>query len=210
MTRILLADDHQVVRQGLKQILQQSIADAVFAETADGDETLAQALAADHDILVLDIGMPGKGGIEVLKELRQARPKLPVLVLSMYSEEQFAVRALRAGAAGYLTKKAAPAELVAAVVKVLAGGKYVSPALAERLAGEIGLTSGLAPHELLSNREFEVFRLLATGKTVTAIAEELRLSVPTVSTYRSRILEKMGMADNSDIVRYAMSSRILE
>jgi two-component system, NarL family, invasion response regulator UvrY len=210
MTRILLADDHEVVRQGLKEILRQAMADAAFGDAATGEEAITRARLETWDILILDISMPDKSGLDVLKELRQIRPGLPVLILSMYPEEQFAVRALRAGAAGYVTKRTAATELVSAVERVLEGRRYVSPSLAERLAGEIGLSSGKAPHELLSDREFQVFRLLASGKTVTAIAAELGLSVPTVSTYRTRILEKMGMTDGSDLVQYAIVNRLLE
>ncbi|HXO21335.1 MAG TPA: response regulator transcription factor [Thermoanaerobaculia bacterium] len=210
MTRILLADDHAVVRLGLKQILEAAIPGAVFGEAADGEEVLATARAGGWDVLILDISLPGRSGLDVLKELRETRPALPVLVLSMYPEEQFAVRVLRAGAAGYLAKRTAAADLVTAVKRVLAGRKYVSPSLAERLAGEIGLASGRAPHELLSDREFQVFRLLAAGATVTAIARELGLSVTTISTYRTRILEKMGMTTNADLVQYAIVNRIFD
>lgn len=210
MTRILLADDHVVVRQGLKQILRDSIADAVFEDAANAEEAVAKARGGGWDLLILDLSLPGRSGLDVLKELRQIRPGLPVLMLSFHAEEQFAVRALRAGAAGYVTKGSAAAELVAAVMKVLSGHKYVSPALAERLAGEIGHASGMAPHELLSDREFQVFHLLASGKTVTAIAKDLALSVPTVSTHRTRILAKMGMTDTFDLVQYALVNRLLE
>jgi DNA-binding NarL/FixJ family response regulator len=210
MIRILLADDHDVVRKGLRQILAEAIPDALFAEAESGEEAAGLVREAEFDILILDISLPGRSGLDVLKELRQARPKLPVLVLSMYPEEQLAVRALRAGAAGYLSKKSAAADLVSAVRKVLAGGRYVSSSLAERLAGEIGLTSGIAPHELLSDREFQVFQLLGGGQTVTAIAQQLGLSVPTISTYRTRILEKMGMTENSDLVQYAIVNRLFE
>ncbi|HXO21334.1 MAG TPA: response regulator transcription factor [Thermoanaerobaculia bacterium] len=210
MTRILIADDFAVVRHGLRQILAEAIEGAVFGEAADGAEALRKALAEDWDLLVLDIALPVMTGLDVLKELRRKRTALPILVLSMYPEEQFAVRALRAGADGYVTKKVAAADLVTAVKRVLAGGKHVSPALAERLVGELGLGAGRAPHELLSDREFQVFRLLAAGNTVTAAAVTLGLSVTTVSTYRTRILEKMGMAENSDLVQYAIVNRIFE
>jgi two-component system, NarL family, invasion response regulator UvrY len=210
MTPILLVDDHAVVRQGLKQILEGAIDGAVFGEAASGEEAVRMVEAADWDAVILDISLPGKSGLEALKELRRVRPRLPVLVLSMYPEEQFAVRVLRAGAAGYLAKKTAAAELVAAVRSVLAGRRYVSPSLAERLAGEIGLAPGRAPHELLSDREFQVFRLLASGKTVTASAEQLGLSVATVSTYRARILEKMGMRENYDLVQYSIVNRLFD
>jgi two-component system invasion response regulator UvrY len=210
MTRILLVDDHVVVRRGLKQILSEALAGAVFDEADSGEKAVDKARAGGCDLLLLDISLPGKSGLEVLKELRQACPKLPVLMLSVYPEEQFAVRALRAGAAGYLTKRTSAAELVKAVRKVLDGGKYVSSSLAERLAGEIGHASELAPHELLSDREFQVFQLLAAGKTVKSVAQQLGLSVPTISTYRARILEKMGMSDNSDLVRYAIVNRLTD
>ncbi|HYL06694.1 MAG TPA: response regulator transcription factor [Thermoanaerobaculia bacterium] len=210
MTRILLVDDHAVVRQGLKQILDGAIAGAAFGDAASGEEALRMAAAGEWDVVVLDISLPGKSGLEVLKELRHARPRLPVLVLSMHAEEQFGVRVLRAGAAGYLAKRSAAADLVTAIRNVLAGRRYVSPSLAERLAGEVALAPGRAPHELLSDREFQVFRLLAAGKTVTASAEALGLSVPTVSTYRARILEKMGASENADLVHYAMVNRLFD
>jgi len=210
MTRILLVDDHAVVRQGLKQILEDAIADALFGEATGGEEALRMAGAAEWDTVILDISLPGRSGLEVLKELRRAKPRLPVLVLSMYPEEQFGIRVLRAGAAGYLAKKTSAADLVTAVRSVLAGRRYVSPSLAERLAGEIGLAPGRAPHELLSDREFQVFRLLASGKTVTGSAEALGLSVATVSTYRTRILEKMGLSENYDLVQYAIINRLFD
>jgi two-component system invasion response regulator UvrY len=210
MTRILLVDDHVVVRQGLKEILVDAIAGVSFGDAASGEEALRMAQDAAWDVVILDISLPGKSGLDTLKELRSSRPQLPVLVLSMYPEEQFAIRVLRAGAAGYVTKKTAAADLVAAVTHVLVGKRYVSPSLAERLAGEIGRAPGATPHELLSDREFQVFRLLASGKTVTASAEELGLSVATVSTYRARILEKMGMHENYDLVQYAIVNRMFE
>jgi len=210
MTRILLVDDHAVVRQGLKQILEGAVAGAELGEAASAEEAVRMAQAQDWDAVILDISLPGKSGLEALKELRRARPRLPVLVLSMYPEEQFGVRALRAGAAGYLAKQSTAVDLVTAVRTVLAGRRYLSPNLAERIAGEIGLAPGRAPHELLSDREFQVFRLLASGKTVTASAEALGLSVATVSTYRSRILEKMGLSENYDLVQYAIVNRLFE
>jgi two-component system invasion response regulator UvrY len=210
MIRILLVDDHAVVRQGLEQILGGAIAGAVFGHAASGEEAVRKAESAEWDLVILDISLPGKSGLDVLKELRRARPTLPVLVLSMHPEEQFGMRVLRAGAAGYVAKRTAVADLVAAVRNVVAGRRYVSSGLAERLAGEIGLAPGRAPHELLSDREFQVFQLLASGKTVTASAEALGLSVPTVSTYRTRILEKMGMKENHDLIQYAIVHRLFE
>jgi len=204
MTRILLVDDHVVVRQGLKQILEGAIADVAFGEAASAEEAMRMAAGGEWDVVILDISLPDKSGLDTLEQLRRSRSRLPVLVLSMYPEEQFAVRALRAGAAGYVTKKTAAADLVTAVKNLMAGRRYVSPSLAERLAGQIGLAPGRAPHELLSDREFQVFKLLASGRTVTASAEALGLSVPTVSTYRARILEKMGMRENYELVQYAV------
>jgi two-component system invasion response regulator UvrY len=209
MTRVLLVDDHAVVRQGLKQILTESIADVEFGDASHGEEALRKARSETWDIVILDISLPGKSGLEVLKALRQAHPRLPILVLSMHPEEQFAVRALKAGAAGYVTKRTAAKDLTAAVKKVLSGGRYVSASLAERLAVEIQTGEG-APHERLSDREYQVFRMLALGKTVKEIGEQLSLTPQTVSTYRTRILEKMLMATNADLTQYAIQSRLLD
>ena len=209
MTRVLLVDDHAVVRQGLKQVLAESLPDATFGDAASADEALRMVRTANWDIVVLDISLPGKSGIEALKELRAAHPRLPVLVLSMHPEEQFAVRALKAGAAGYVTKRTAARDVVAAVRKVLSGGRYVSASLAERLAAQTQAGSAQAPHETLSDREYQVFRLLAMGKTVKQIGKELDLSPQTVSTHRTHILEKMGMQSNAELIQYAMQNQIL-
>ena len=210
MTRVLLVDDHAVVRQGLKQVLAESLPDATFGDAASADEALRMVRTANWDIVVLDISLPGKSGIEALKELRAAHPRLPVLVLSMHPEEQFAVRALKAGAAGYVTKRTAARDVVAAVQKVLSGGRYVSASLAERLAAQTQAGSAQAPHEALSDREYQVFRLLAMGKTVKQIGKELDLSPQTVSTHRTHILEKMGMQSNAELIQYAMRNQIVE
>lgn len=210
MTRILLVDDYAVVRQGLKQILGEPMADAVFEDAASGAEALEKAHAGDWDLVILDMSLPDKSGLDVLKELRLLLPKLPVLVISMHPEEQFAVRALRAGASGYVTKKTAAADIVQAVRRVLAGGRYVSPGLAERLAVEVRTSSEKAPHEALSDREYQVFRLLGMGHTVKEIGERLSLSPQTVSTHRSRILAKMGMTTNAELTQYAIRNRLLE
>ena len=209
MTRILLVDDHAVVREGLKQILADSIRGATFGEAATGDEALEKAKAGAWDVVILDMSLPGASGIEVLKELRQMYPRLPVLVLSMHPEEQFAARALRAGAAGYVTKRTAAEQIAAAVGKVLAGRKYISASLAEKLAGELN-KGAEAPHERLSDREFQVFRMLSMAKTVTQISEELSLSTQTVSTYRNRILEKMGLTTNDELTEYALQNGLLK
>jgi two-component system, NarL family, invasion response regulator UvrY len=208
MPAILLADDHEVVRKGLIQILAKSVPDLSVDEAVSGHEALAWALKTDYALVVLDISMPGRGGLEVLREIRSRRPKIPVLILSMHPEEEYAVRALRAGASGYVTKDSAAEELAAAVRRVLAGGRYVSGSLAERLAGELKPSAGRMPHETLSDREYQVMRMLAAGKTVKEIGEELSLSVKTISTYRSRVLEKMRLRNNAEIARYAVENRL--
>ncbi|KKM21630.1 hypothetical protein LCGC14_1633480 [marine sediment metagenome] len=207
--RILIADDHAVVRRGLREILSAELSPLEIGEAADAAETL-QSIRRDHwDAVVLDITMPGGGGMDVLKQIRSSHPSLPVIVLSMHPEDQYALRALRAGAAGYVTKDAAPEELVAAIRKALSGGKYVSDSLAQRLAA--GVAAGLdgPSHSALSDREYEVMCMLAGGTSVSGIAIELSLSVKTVSTYRSRILSKMGMASNAELTRYAMTEGLL-
>ena len=207
MLKILIADDHPVVRRGLKQIIAETADMAVTDEATNGWEVLNKVRAGNYDVVVLDITMPGKDGMDVLAQLRYEKPGLPVLMLSMHPEEQFAVRALRAGASGYLTKESAQDELVAAIRKVSSGGKYVSSSLAEKLAFVIQQGERL-PHYTLSDRECEVMRQLASGKTVTEIATALSLSVKTISTYRSRILKKMQMKNNADLVRYAVNNRL--
>jgi DNA-binding NarL/FixJ family response regulator len=209
MINVLIADDHTVVRQGLKQILSEDPQLTVVGEAVDGNEVLTALETLKVDALVLDITMPGRNGLDVLKEVKRKRPTLPVLVLSMHPEDQFAIRILRAGAAGYITKESAPEELVGALRKVCSGGKYVSPQLAEKLAVFIEDKTTRPPHEKLSDREFEVLRMLALGKTVTEVAEELLLSVKTVSTYRSRVLEKMKMTSNADLTRYALQNELM-
>ena len=208
MIRILIADDHPVVRRGLKQIVAEIPGMADADEAADGWEALSKVRAGDYDVVLLDITMPGKDGIDVLTQLKYEKPRLPILVLSMHPEEQFAVRALRAGASGYLTKESAPDELVTAIQKVLSGGKYVSPSLAEELASVIQQSEKL-PHKSLSNREYQVMCLFASGKTATEIAKGLSLSVKTISTYRSRILEKMGMKNNAELIHYAVKNHLI-
>ena len=210
-TRILLVDDYPVVLRGLKEVLLEGIPDAAFGEAADGGGAVKEVERADWDAVILDISLPDTSGLEVLKQLHALRPTLPVLVLSMYSEEQFAMRVLRAGAAGYMTKKAASKELVEAVRKVVSGGKYVSSSLAERLASAIELRpdDSRAPHETLSDREYQVFRMLAVGMTVKDVAEKLALTPQTVSTHRTRILEKMAMASNTELVQYAIQNGLL-
>ena len=209
MLKILIADDHPVFRRGLKQIIAETTDIVVADEAADGLEVLSKVKVGDFDVVLLDISMPGKTGIEVLAQLKYERPKLPVLMLSMHPEEQYAVRALRAGASGYLTKESAPDELVAAIRKVSTGGKYVSSSLAERLASLLQKAEQL-PHDILSRREYQVMCLMASGKTVSEIAKELSLSVKTISTYRSRILEKMKMKNNAELTRYAINNSLID
>ena len=210
MIKVLIADDHTVVRQGLKQILSADNQMSVVAEAANGHEVLRALEQAKVDVLILDVTMPGRNGLEVLKEVKRMYSALPVLVLSMHPEDQFAIRMLRAGASGYISKESAPEELVEALRKVCSGGKYVSPQLAERLAVFIEDDNTRAPHERLSDREFEILRMLAFGKTVTEVADELLLSVKTVSTYRSRVLEKMKMTTNAELTRYALQSGLID
>ncbi len=208
--KILLADDHAVVRRGLKQILADDFKRATFGEARNAQEALDLVWKDNWDVVILDITMPGRSGLEVLREIKKSRPKLPVLVLSMHPENQFAVRVLKRGAAGYMTKESAPEELVGAIKKVLAGGRYVSTSLAEKLATYVSSESQKPPQELLSDREFQVLRLIASGKIVSEIAKELSLSVKTISTYRTRILEKMGLRNNAELMHYAMQHQLIE
>ena len=208
--RILIADDHAMVRDGFQSILSEALPEAEFGEAKDCRQALAVAIENHWDLVILDISMPGRGGLDVLKELTAQRPKTPVLVLSMYAEKQFAVRALRTGAAGYLTKANAGAEFLKAVKHILAGGRYVSAVLAERLASELSPGGNGVLHERLSAREFEILRMIASGKTVKEIAHELALSVNTISTYRARILEKMKLRTNAELTHYAISNKLVE
>ncbi|HEY0477949.1 MAG TPA: response regulator transcription factor [Kofleriaceae bacterium] len=207
MYRVLLVDDHEVVRKGLRSILDDRFGGIVIAEAGNGDEALA-ALTQPFDAVILDLAMPGRSGIDLLAEITHRHPKLPVLVMSLHGEEQFAVRALRAGAAGYLTKSAAPERLISAFERIVRGGRYISETVAERLAVAAGGDTG-APHDRLSQREFEVMRGIASGESVGAIAERMRLSAKTVSTYRARLLDKMGMASNAELTRYALENGLV-
>jgi two-component system invasion response regulator UvrY len=209
MIRILVADDHAVVRQGVKQILADVNDMAVKDEAQNGSETLEKVLQNDYNVVLLDISMPGRSGLEVLKDIKNQRPKLAVLILSMHPEEQYAVRALRAGASGYLTKASAPQELIGAIRKVAGGGKYVTSSLAEKLADEIEIDTEKLPFERLSNREHQVMLMLASGKSVSDIANELCLSVKTISTYRTRIMDKMGMKKNAELTLYAVHNKLI-
>ncbi len=209
MTKILIADDHPVVRAGLKELLSGAFGKLTFTEAKTAQETIEMASKEEWSLVILDVSMPGRSGIDILSDLKRAQPKLPVLVLSMHPEEQFARRALKAGASAYMTKETVPEELVKAVRKVLAGGRYVSAALAEKLASDLREGTNLTPHEILSDREFQILQMIASGKTVTNIAEELALSVKTVSTYRARVLEKTGMRNNAELIRYAIENHLV-
>ena len=202
MYRVLLVDDHEIVRKGLRAILDDRFAGIEVAEASSGDQALL-ALAQPFDAVILDLSMPGRSGIDLLAEIKHRYPKLPVLIMSLHSEEQFAVRALRAGASGYLTKSAAPEQLISAFERIVRGGRYISETVAERLAAAAGGEVG-ALHDRLSQREFEVMRGIASGESVGEIAERMHLSAKTVSTYRARLLDKMGMATNSELTRYAL------
>ncbi len=210
MIRVLIADDHAIVRHGLQQILAQEPDLTVAGEAASGEELLTMVREARGEVVVLDLSLPGMAGLDVLHEVRHLAPHLPVLILSIHPAEQYAARALRAGASGYLTKESAPEELVKAIRRVVAGGRYLSAAAAEGLADYVAGGMLSKPHEALSDREFEVMRLLVRGRRVADIAEALNLSPKTVSTYRRRVLEKMNMESNADLVEYAVRERLID
>lgn len=210
MIRVLIVDDHPVVRRGLKEILVRELEGIVCGEAKDAQEVFARMQSEHWDLVILDITMPGRSGLEVLRDLKKLRPKLPVLVVSMHAEDQYGKRTLRAGASGYMNKESAPDELIKAVKKVLAGGRYVSPGLAEHLALHLTADVRRDVHETLSHREFEVLRMIAMGKTVSQIAEELHLRASTVSTYRARILEKMNMTTTAELMHYALHNHLLD
>jgi len=208
--RILISDDHAIVREGIKQILADTDDLVVAGEATNGHEVIERVRGEDWDMVLLDLAMPGKDGLETLKEIKREKPKLPVLVLSIYPEEQYAVRALKAGASGYLTKESAPEELIAAIRKVSQGGKYISASLAEKLASHLEVAADKPVHEILSDREYQVMLMIASGKTVKEIADEMFLSVKTISTYRVRALNKMGMKNNAEFTYYALKHGLLE
>lgn len=205
MIRLLIADDHPVVREGLRRIASEHRHIAVVAEVGNGEDLLSRLIETEADIVLLDISMPGRGFLDVLRRVKTEYPRLRVIVLSVHPEEQYAIRALKAGAAGYVTKDRTSSDLVNAILKVHQGGKYVSPALADRLASELEIGHQGLPHERLSDREFEVLRLLGVGVSIKAIAHGLALDPKTISTYRSRIMQKMRVTSNADIVRYVIA-----
>jgi DNA-binding NarL/FixJ family response regulator len=210
MTRVLIVDDHEVVRDGLKRMLDERAGAVAFGDASTAMEALRLAREQDWDVAVLDLSLGNRSGLEVLKDLKQVRPSLPVLVLTMHTEEQYARRAFKAGAAGYISKDSPRAELVGAIDKVIKGGRYVSPGLAERLILDLERGSDRPPQEILSDREFQVMCLIASGKTVGEIAEVLALSDKTISTYRARILEKMGMKTNAELTYYAIQNKLVK
>lgn len=210
MIKVLIADDHTIVREGLKQIVSDTCDITVADEACNGQEILDKIGRQHFDVIVLDISMPGMNGIEVLKYIHSQKPKLPVLVLSIYPEEQYAIRVLRSGASGYLTKESAPDELINAIRKIAVGGKYITHSLAEKLVLAIDENTEKPLYEMLSNREFQVLKLIGSGKTVNEIADRLCLSEKTISTYRSRILEKMKMKNNSELIHYAIQHGLTE
>lgn len=210
MINIMIADDHAIVRAGLKQILSDYSDMAVVDEACDGQELLEKIKKRNPDVILLDISMPGRSGLDILKQIKMEKPNLPVLVLSMHSEEQYAIRTIRAGASGYLTKESASEKLIEAIKKVHEGGKYISMTLAEKLAETLLHDTKNAAHENLTDREYQVFFNIARGKTVSEIASEMFLSVKTISTYRRRILNKMNMKNNSELTRYALENNLIE
>jgi DNA-binding NarL/FixJ family response regulator len=210
LIRVLIADDHPIVRRGLKQILAEEADIAVGAEAQNAQEVLQLLRTEKFDTLVLDLNMPGRSGLELLKDVRERWPSLPVLVMSVQPEEQFAVRVLKAGAAGYVSKETAPEVLVVAIRQVHRGGKYISPATAERLARVLGNDLERQAHEALTDREYQILCLIGSGKSVSAIADQLSLSVKTVSTYRTRILEKMRLTNNAELMQYALRNDLVQ
>ena len=208
--RILIADDHAVVRRGLKEILTDALPGVEFSEAGNGDEVLSHLGKTTISLLVLDISMPGRSGIDVLREVKHGYPRMPVIILSCQPEEQYAMRCLRAGAAAYINKESAPEELALATKKILSGGRYVSASLAEKLIDNLDEDAGKPLHELLSDREFEVMKMIAAGVPLTEIGDRLHVSVKTVSTYRARIMEKMQMKSNSEVTRYAMTQSLID
>jgi len=209
LIKIIIVDDHRIVREGLKQIISDTSDMSVVDEASNGQEAINKIRNNDFDVMLLDISMPGRSGLEILKEIKNELPKLSILILTMHPEEQYAVRVLRAGASGYLTKESAPDELIEAIRKVSDGGKYISSTLAEKLAFNLEVDTGKPFHQTLSDREFEVMCMISSGKTVTEIADEMSLSVKTISTYRTRILDKMRMKTNAELTYYSIKNDLV-
>ncbi len=210
MIRILIADDHAIVRHGLKQIIEKSGEMRVVAEADCGSDALRKIREIECDAVLLDISLPDMSGIDVLKQIHAEKPQLPILILSIYSEDQYAMRLIKAGAAGYMTKETAPSEVVKALLHVAGGKKYITPTVAEILANDLGTAQEKLPHQILSDREYQIFLLLASARTVSEIADTLALSVKTVSTYRTRVLEKMNLHNNAELMRYAIDNHLAQ
>lgn len=206
ITKIILADDHSFIRLGLMQILKDEYPDALVKEVSDGETLIKEVLQHDWDLVISDLDMQGRNGLDALEQIKAVKPELPVLILSIYPEDLYAVRVLKAGASGYLNKNSAPEELIVAIQRISLGKRYITPDIAEKL---VNAKSNGQPHELLSNREFEIFKLMALGKTITQIADMLSLALSTVSTHRSRIMEKLGLSTNSELTRYAITQHII-
>jgi two-component system, NarL family, invasion response regulator UvrY len=209
MLRILIADDHAIVRKGLRQLLVEEYPTAVIEETGDAESLINKALQQEWDVVICDMSMPGRSGLDALRQIKQSVPALPVLIMSMHPEDQYALRVLKAGASGYLNKESIHDELIQAIQTVLLGKRYITASIAEKLAEAFNAGSDQQLHESLSDREFDVFKLLATGKSVSDIAAQLSLSVTTVSTYRSRIMDKMNMRSNAELTRYALEKSLI-
>jgi two-component system, NarL family, invasion response regulator UvrY len=209
MIRILIADDHAVVRKGLHQLIIEQYPSAIIGEVSDGESLIFKVMKEQWDVVICDINMPGRSGLEVLHQIKEFLPKLPVLIMSMYPEDQYALRALKAGASGYLNKDSVHDELIKAIQTVLNGRKYLTPSIAERLAGALNDDINKLPHENLSDREFDVMKMIAAGKSISEIAQQFSLSATTVSTYRARVLEKMAMKTNADLTRYSLEKNLI-
>ncbi len=209
MIRVLIADDHAIVRKGLKQIILNEYPSAFIGEVSDVESLVAQVIKQNWDVIVTDISMPGRSGLEALHQIKEIKPEIPVLIMSMHPEDQYALRVLKAGASGYLNKDSVHDELIKAIQTVRIGRKFITPTIAEKLAGALSADSDKQPHELLSDREFDVFKKIAEGKTISEIATQLSLGATTVSTYRARILEKMSMKGNADMTRYALENKLI-
>jgi two-component system, NarL family, invasion response regulator UvrY len=209
MLKILIADDHAIVRKGLKQVILEEYPSAVIEEVADAEELLKKVINDEWNIVICDMNMPGRSGLDALNQIKQAAPQLPVLIMSMYPEDQYALRVLKAGASGYLGKDSIHDDIIKAIQTLQLGKKFITPSIAEKLASSLGQDTALQSHEMLSDREFDVFKLLASGKSVSEIAVQLSLSATTVSTYRSRIMEKMGIQSNAGLTRYALEKNLI-
>jgi two-component system invasion response regulator UvrY len=209
MLRVLIADDHAIVRKGLRQLILEEYPSAHVEEAGDAESLINKALQGDWEVVICDMSMPGRSGLDALRQIRQTAPSIPVLIMSMHPEDQYALRVLKAGASGYLSKESIHDELIKAIQTVLLGKKFITPAVAEKLAEAFDTANGQHPHEILSDREFDVFKLIATGKSVSEIALQLSLSVTTVSTYRARIMDKMKMRSNAELTRYALENNLI-